>query len=212
MKNKNDYISRAVREDRGPSGRPSGEPEFRQDGVCTRPPDANRMGAEGNRGEFNHKPRVLRDRDRIGRSERGIKTGVLADGHRGNRNFDRIYRINCNRMDRMGEFAHGHCGASPEMLRRCGSGLFGLGLRFGSVTGRCGHAPSPKLRPKPKILAPHRHIISVDALVLLCCARDERGPLQRGGCVARLAVWFSYAVGRGYLRTGTIEKNAHPYK
>ncbi|MDB6068219.1 MAG: hypothetical protein JWR26_4427 [Pedosphaera sp.] len=36
------------------------------------------------------------------------KTGVLADGHRGNRNFDRIYRINSNRMDRMGVLAHGH--------------------------------------------------------------------------------------------------------
>ncbi|MDB6068479.1 MAG: hypothetical protein JWR26_4687 [Pedosphaera sp.] len=106
------------------------------------------MGAEGNRGEFNHKGHI----DRIGRRERGIKAGD------GDRNFDRFYRMNSNRMDRMGVFAHGHCGASPEMLRRCGSGLFGLGLCFGSVTGRCGHAPSPKLRPKtknPRSSSPH---------------------------------------------------------
>ncbi|MDB6065694.1 MAG: Restriction endonuclease [Pedosphaera sp.] len=44
------------------------------------------------------------------------------------------------------------------MLQRCGSGLFGFGLCFGSVTGRCGHAPSPKLRPKtkhPRSSSPH---------------------------------------------------------
>ena len=45
-----------------------------------------------------------------------------------------------------------------------GSGLFGFGLRFGSVTGRCRHAPSPKPRPKPKILAPRGYSISSNAL------------------------------------------------
>src|SRR6202030_2328154 len=51
---------------------------------------------DGNRGGFNHKPRVLRDRDHIDRKETGMKTG---NGHG---NFDRIYRINGNTMDRMG--------------------------------------------------------------------------------------------------------------
>src|SRR5258708_2849728 len=51
-------------------------------------------------------------------------TGKIGNGHRGGRNFDRMV------------FAHGHCGASPEMLRRCGSGLFGLGAVF-----RLGHRP-----------------------------------------------------------------------
>jgi hypothetical protein len=41
-----------------------------------------------------------------------------------------------------------------------GSGLFGFWLRFRSVTGHCGHAPSLKPRQKPKILAPHGHRIS----------------------------------------------------
>jgi hypothetical protein len=48
-------------------------------------------------------------------------TGNTGDG---DRNFDRMV------------FARGHCGASPEMLRRCGSGLFGLGAVF-----RLGHRP-----------------------------------------------------------------------
>jgi len=44
------------------------------------------------------------------------------------------------------------------------SGLFGLGLRFGSVTGCFKPAPSPKPRPRPKILAAQRYIFSVNAL------------------------------------------------
>ena len=43
------------------------------------------------------------------------------------------------------------------------SGLFGLWLRFGSVTGFFKPAPSPKPRQKPKILAAHRYIFSVNA-------------------------------------------------
>jgi len=31
---------------------------------------------------------------------------------------------------------------------------FGLWLRFNSVTGRCGHAPSLKPRQSPKVFAP----------------------------------------------------------
>jgi hypothetical protein len=46
-----------------------------------------------------------------------------------------------------------------------GSGPFGFGHCFGSVAGRCGLASSPKPRPKPKILAPRRRIISVNTLV-----------------------------------------------
>jgi len=46
------------------------------------------------------------------------------------------------------------------------SGLFDFWLRFGSVTGFFKPAPSPKPRPKSKILAAHRHIISVNALVI----------------------------------------------
>ena len=45
------------------------------------------------------------------------------------------------------------------------SGLFGFWLRFGSVTGLFKPAPSPKPRQKPKILAAHRYIFSVNALV-----------------------------------------------
>ena len=45
-----------------------------------------------------------------------------------------------------------------------GSGLFGLWLRFGSVTGFFKPAPSPKPRQKPKIPAAHRYIFSVNAL------------------------------------------------
>jgi hypothetical protein len=41
-----------------------------------------------------------------------------------------------------------------------GSGLFGFWLRFGSVAGRSGHAPSPKPRQNPKILAQNGYIIS----------------------------------------------------
>src|SRR5579871_6437180 len=41
-----------------------------------------------------------------------------------------------------------------------GSGLFGFCLRFRSVTGHCGHAPSLKSCQKPKILAPHGYTIS----------------------------------------------------
>ena len=72
-----------------------------------------------------------------------------------------------------------YCGQSVG--REKGSGLFGFWLRFGSVTGHCGHAPSPKRGlPKPatsqfpqkrrtlrdpwcqnpKILAPTGHTIS----------------------------------------------------
>src|ERR1700684_4395222 len=47
-----------------------------------------------------------------------------------------------------------------------GSGLFGFWLRFGSVTGRCGHAPSPKPRQNPKILAPNGHGISLTTLMV----------------------------------------------
>jgi hypothetical protein len=56
------------------------------------------------------------------------------------------------------------------------SGLFGFRLpptprlrrtsRFGSVTGFFKPAPSPKPRQKPKILAAHRYIFSVNALIL----------------------------------------------
>jgi hypothetical protein len=45
------------------------------------------------------------------------------------------------------------------------SGLFDFWLRFGSVTGFGKPAPSPKPRQKSKILAAHRSIISVNALV-----------------------------------------------
>jgi hypothetical protein len=40
----------------------------------------------------------------------------------------------------------------------------GFWLRFGSVTGFFKPAPSPKPRQKPKILAAHRYIFSVNAL------------------------------------------------
>ena len=46
------------------------------------------------------------------------------------------------------------------------SGLFGFWPRFSSVTGFFKPAPSPKPRQKPKILAAHRYIFSVNALGL----------------------------------------------
>jgi hypothetical protein len=45
------------------------------------------------------------------------------------------------------------------------SGLFGFWRRFSSVAGLFKPAPSPKPRQKPKILAAHRYIISVNALM-----------------------------------------------
>jgi hypothetical protein len=44
------------------------------------------------------------------------------------------------------------------------SGLLGFWLRFRSVTGFFKPAPSQKPRHKPKILAAHRDIFSVNAL------------------------------------------------
>ena len=50
---------------------------------------------------------------------------------------------------------------------RNGEAVFlGLGFVLGSVTGHYGHAPSPKPRPDPKILAPRGYSISSNALVL----------------------------------------------
>jgi hypothetical protein len=45
------------------------------------------------------------------------------------------------------------------------SGLFGFWRRFGSVTGFFKPVPLPKPRQKPKILAAHRYIFSVNALM-----------------------------------------------
>jgi hypothetical protein len=56
---------------------------------------------------------------------------------------------------------HFHQSCSDEGKRK-DSGLFGFWLRFGSVTGFIKPAPSPKPRQKPKILAAHRHIFSVN--------------------------------------------------
>ena len=57
-----------------------------------------------------------------------MKTGVLADCHRGSRNFDRMHRINCNRMDRMkGGRERGH--RQPAVaLRRAMAGALQKGL------------------------------------------------------------------------------------
>jgi hypothetical protein len=46
------------------------------------------------------------------------------------------------------------------------SGLLGFWLRFRSVTGFFKPAPSQKPRHKPKILAAHRYIFPVNALML----------------------------------------------
>jgi predicted nuclease of predicted toxin-antitoxin system len=45
------------------------------------------------------------------------------------------------------------------------SGLFEFWRRFGSVAGRCGHAPSPKPSQNSKILAPNGYRISLTALM-----------------------------------------------
>jgi hypothetical protein len=59
------------------------------------------------------------------------------------------------------EHFHQSCSDEPKTTT---SGLFGFWFRFGSVTGFCKPAPSPKPRQPPKILAAHRHIFSVNAL------------------------------------------------
>src|ERR1700751_3884595 len=59
---------------------------------------------------------------------------------------------------------HFHQSCSDE-LKSADSGLFGFWLRFGSVTGFFKPAPSPKPRQKPKILAAHRYIFSINALI-----------------------------------------------
>jgi hypothetical protein len=43
--------------------------------------------------------------------------------------------------------------------------FFAFWLRFGSVTGLCRHAPSPKPRQNAKIPAPHGYSISLNALI-----------------------------------------------
>jgi len=74
-------------------------------------------------------------------------------------------------MGRVNDQATDFPGSKPEILERIkkycgpsvgeeeGGGLFGFWLRFGSVTGLCKPAPSPKPRQNPKILAPNGHII-----------------------------------------------------
>jgi cobalt-zinc-cadmium efflux system outer membrane protein len=65
------------------------------------------------------------------------------------------------------EHFHQCCSDALEAL--WGSGVFDFWLRFSSVTGFFKPAPSPKPRQKPKPLAPHRYIISVNALGLSLC-------------------------------------------
>lgn len=63
------------------------------------------------------------------------------------------------------ELEHFHKSCSNASKDPMDSGLFGFWLRFGSVTGFFKPAPSPKPRQKPKILAAHRYIFSVNALI-----------------------------------------------
>jgi hypothetical protein len=59
------------------------------------------------------------------------------------------------------------------------SGLFGFWRRFGSVTGFFKPAPSPKPCQKPKILAAHRYIFSVNALAIKPrCADAEQANMK----------------------------------
>ena len=75
------------------------------------------------------------------------------------------------------ECFHQCCSGAGMALKR--EGLFGSGLRFGSLTGRCEPARSPKPRPEPKILLPHRYIISVNALERrTSCRLNASEPLQ----------------------------------
>src|SRR5580692_6367837 len=62
-------------------------------------------------------------------------------------------------------------------VRPLGSGLFGFWLRFRSVTGHYGHAPSLKPCQKPKILAPHNYTISGKALL---SGLGKRGRQEEG--------------------------------
>jgi hypothetical protein len=56
------------------------------------------------------------------------------------------------------------CSDGPRVLTD--SGLLGFWLRFRSVAGFFKPAPSRKPRHKPKILAVHRYIFSVNALIV----------------------------------------------
>jgi hypothetical protein len=75
---------------------------------------------------------------------------------------EQIYRDDQNRshstdIPKLPERFNKYCSHSAT---RRESGLFGFWLRFDSVTGRCGHAPSSKPRQNPKSLAPIGHTIS----------------------------------------------------
>jgi glucuronoarabinoxylan endo-1,4-beta-xylanase len=63
------------------------------------------------------------------------------------------------------EHFHKYC--SRAVGKNEGAVFLGFRLRFGSVTGRSGHAPSLSLAKTPKILAPHGYSISSNALALL---------------------------------------------
>jgi hypothetical protein len=79
----------------------------------------------------------------------------------------------CSRLGRYGE-----------------SGLFNFWCRFGSVAGRCGHAPSPKRCQKSKNLAPNGYRISLTAPAAGISARFLRH--SNVSCVfiqSALAAW-----------------------
>ena len=64
---------------------------------------------------------------------------------------------------------HFHKTCSDELRVIIDSGLFGFWLRLRSVAGFLKPALSLKPRQKPKILAAHRYIFSVNALALRQC-------------------------------------------
>jgi hypothetical protein len=91
-----------------------------------------------------------------------------------------------------------------ENLRN--SGLFEFWLRFGSVTGFFKPAPSPKPRQNPKILAAHRYIISVIALVSVSkrefwrrdkASRTDAASFQFVGSAVGDSGFFVLQLGRG---------------
>jgi enterochelin esterase-like enzyme len=95
------------------------------------------------------------------------------------------------------EHFHQSCSAVPGHLR---CGLFGLGLRFGSVTGFFKPAPSPKPRPSPKILAAQRYIFSVNALVLFLIAGGLRTAQGQGQLLKEETVSSHFLEGKRAFR------------
>jgi len=102
-----------------------------------------------------------------------------------------------DKSERFERLEHFHKSCSDVLVCPMDSGLFGFWLRFASVTEFFKPAPSPKPRQKPKILAAHRYIFSVNALDI-----EARG----WDCsILKITLWEDGAAWL-YLREGSGER------